>query len=209
MSWNKAPIWGLRPVILMRGPLSEERMSLLFTIAADPCQRSHSRVRDPRIYFTVSDSRLPFSSLPTTHRVTVKLFDPASTRETLTVTIQSELLYDLRSTANQFVFAPNPLRLTARIFCFQLNTCDRGPYIISSLTRGWFCQLQLLLDLASAFILGSESRGARDNVLMSQILDFPFCRLLRLAGLRWRYSTPPPHGKINCNHFCLTSSYIC
>jgi hypothetical protein len=22
----------------------------------------------------------------------------------------------------------------------------------------------------------------------------PFCRLLRLAGLRWRYSTPPPHG---------------
>jgi hypothetical protein len=24
---------------------------------------------------------------------------------------------------------------------------------------------------------------------------FPFRRLLRLAGLRWRYSTPPPHGK--------------
>jgi hypothetical protein len=23
---------------------------------------------------------------------------------------------------------------------------------------------------------------------------FAFCRLLRLAGLRWRYSTPPPHG---------------
>jgi hypothetical protein len=22
----------------------------------------------------------------------------------------------------------------------------------------------------------------------------PFCRLLRLAGSRWRYSTPPPHG---------------
>jgi hypothetical protein len=25
---------------------------------------------------------------------------------------------------------------------------------------------------------------------------FPFRRLLRLAGLRWRYSTPPPHGII-------------
>jgi hypothetical protein len=24
---------------------------------------------------------------------------------------------------------------------------------------------------------------------------FPFCRLLRFAGLRWRYSNPPPHGK--------------
>jgi hypothetical protein len=29
---------------------------------------------------------------------------------------------------------------------------------------------------------------------MSQIWDFPFRRLLRLAGLRWRCSTPPPHG---------------
>jgi hypothetical protein len=26
---------------------------------------------------------------------------------------------------------------------------------------------------------------------------FPFRRLLRLAGLRWRYSTPPPHGILN------------
>jgi hypothetical protein len=40
----------------------------------------------------------------------------------------------------------------------------------------------------------SESRGTRDNILLSQIRDFPFCRLLRLAGLRWRYWTRPPHG---------------
>jgi hypothetical protein len=32
-------------------------------------------------------------------------------------------------------------------------------------------------------------------ILLSQIWDFPFRRLLRLAGSRWRYSTPPPHGK--------------
>jgi hypothetical protein len=25
---------------------------------------------------------------------------------------------------------------------------------------------------------------------------FPFCRLLRLAGMRWRYSNPPPHGYV-------------
>jgi hypothetical protein len=31
-------------------------------------------------YFTVSDSRLPFSSPPTTRRVTVEVFDPAFTR---------------------------------------------------------------------------------------------------------------------------------
>jgi hypothetical protein len=30
--------------------------------------------------------------------------------------LESELLYDWRFTANQFVLAPNPFRLTARIF---------------------------------------------------------------------------------------------
>jgi hypothetical protein len=36
-----------------------------------------------------------------------------------------------------------------------------------------------------------------DHILLSQIRDFPFRRLLRLAGLLWRYSTPPPHGILN------------
>jgi hypothetical protein len=51
----------------------------------------------------------------------------------------------------------------------------------------------LLLDLASAVIFGSESRRSRGHILLSQIRDFPFRRLLRLAGSRWRYSIPPPH----------------
>jgi hypothetical protein len=34
----------------------------------------------------------------------------------------------------------------------------------------------------------------RGHILLSQIRDFPFRRLLLLAGSRWRYSTPPPHG---------------
>jgi hypothetical protein len=67
--------------------------------------------------------------------------------------------------------------------------------ITSALTRGWVCHLQSLLALASSFILRSESRGTRDPILLSQIRDFTFCRLLRLAGRRRRYSTPPPHGK--------------
>jgi hypothetical protein len=49
---------------------------------------------------------------------------------------ESRLLYDWRFTANQFVLAPSPLRLMARIF-FQLNTCGHSPNITSSLTRGW------------------------------------------------------------------------
>jgi hypothetical protein len=56
------------------------------------------------------------------------------------------------------------------------------------------CRLQLLLALTSAVILGFESRGTRGRILLSQIRDFPFRRLLRLAGLRWKSWTPPPHG---------------
>jgi hypothetical protein len=61
---------------------------------------------------------------------------------------------------------------------------------------GWVYRLQLLLALASAVIFGSESRrtGDRICILPSQVRDFTFRRLLRFAGLQWRYSTPPPHG---------------
>jgi hypothetical protein len=77
----------------------------------------------------------------------------------------------------------------------QLRVCWFGA---PSLTRGRVCPLQFLLALASAVILGSEFIGTRDHILLSQIRDFPFRRLLRLAGLRWRYSTPPPHGMFVC-----------
>jgi hypothetical protein len=68
--------------------------------------------------------------------------------------VESELLYNWRFTANQFVLATSPLRLTTSNFIFQLNTC--GSYVISSLTRGWVCRLQLLLVLASGVILRSH-----------------------------------------------------
>jgi hypothetical protein len=73
-------------VLFLWGALSDERTGLCFIYAAGPCQRSLSLVRvpwDSRPYFTVSDLRLPFSSPPTTRRVTVEVFDPASTRGTL------------------------------------------------------------------------------------------------------------------------------
>jgi hypothetical protein len=57
------------------------------------------------------------------------------------------------------------------VFFFQLNTCDHSPYVTPSLTRGWDCRLQLLLVLARAIILRSESRGIHDHILLSQIRD--------------------------------------
>jgi hypothetical protein len=94
-------------------------------------------------------------------------------------------------------------------------------FVAPSLTRGRVCNLLLLLLLASAVPLESESRGTQDHILLTQFLrlsqpggpgpciyipqeqggpvippgtGFPFRRLLRLAGTRWRYSIPPPHG---------------
>jgi hypothetical protein len=94
---------------LLYNILSNERMGLSFTIAAGPRQRIHSRARVPRPrqrshsrvwvpldsgpYFTVSDSRLSFPSPPTTRRVTVEVFDPASTRELLISHVRS-VCYD-------------------------------------------------------------------------------------------------------------------
>jgi hypothetical protein len=102
---------------------------------------------------------------------------------------------------------------------FQQNTCVHSPYVTSYLTGGWVCRLQLLLALASAVNLRSEYHKTHDHILLSQIRDSPnlelrspylyppgtawpsytpgtgftLRRLLRLAGLRWRYSKTPPH----------------
>jgi hypothetical protein len=93
------------------------------------------------------------------------------------------------------------------ITVWQLRVCWFGaPF----LTRGRVCRLQLLLALASPVIFGSESRRTRGHILLSQIRDFPFRRLLRLAG--WRYSTLPPHGlksksKLHCDWRSVSKSW--
>jgi hypothetical protein len=105
--------------------------------------------------------------------------------------------------------------ITARI----LRVCWCGAF---SLTREWACRLQLLLVLASAVILRSESCGTRDHILLSQIREcpnlrvpvfvspwnrdpvipsgtgFPYHRLLRLAVLRWKYLNPPTRDVSQC-----------
>jgi hypothetical protein len=159
------------------------------------------------------------SELPASHSKSSQLLKRSSLlSHSLTGRLTAtDLLYDWRFTANQFVLPTNPLRLTTNNFIFQLRTCGSSLCVTSSLPRGSVCRLQLLLILASAVILRSESRGTRDHILLSQIRDslnlgggarspylyppgtgFPFRRLLRLVGLRWRFSTPPPHG-IKCN----------
>jgi hypothetical protein len=58
-------------------------------------------------------------------------------------------------------------------FFFQLKHCCHSPYVTALLTRKYVCYLQLLLTLASAVNLGSDSCGTHDHILLSQIGDSP------------------------------------
>jgi hypothetical protein len=58
-------------------------------------------------------------------------------------------------------------------FFSQVNAYCHSPHVTSSLMGGWVYCLQLLLSLARAVILRSESRRTHDHILMSPIRDSP------------------------------------
>jgi hypothetical protein len=97
---------------------------------------------------------------------------------------ESELLHDRLFTANHFVLATSPFRLTTSNFIFQLNICGYSPYVTSSLTRGWVCRLQLFLVLASAV------PRAHDHILGSQIPCRSTSPCLYPPGTGWPGYTP-------------------
>jgi hypothetical protein len=106
-------------VLILWGALSDERTCLSFIYAAGPCQRNISLVRvrwNSRRYFTVSELRLPFSSPPTTRRVTVEVFDPASTRG-YSLDVSWKRIYS----STHKVFSPAKSSLHRLTFNWQLN----------------------------------------------------------------------------------------
>jgi hypothetical protein len=107
---------------------------------------------------------------------------------------QSHIATDDQSISKSWCRAPSGAHSPTFVTFWQLRFCFSGA---PSLTRGGVCLWYQLLVLASVVSLGSESLGTRDYILLSQIWDFSFRRLLRLAGSRWRYSTPSPHGCIS------------
>jgi hypothetical protein len=76
---------------------------------------------------------------------------------------ESKLFYDWRFTANQFVFTPTPWD-PRPVFFFQLNTYGYSPYVTSSLTGGWVCNLQSS---------GPSPAGLMTIFLLSYIQDYP------------------------------------
>jgi hypothetical protein len=112
----------------------------------------------------------------------------------LLICSKSKSHYDWRSVSQSVSLGVEPhLRLMAR---YSLLFDSYGLVVCGtpSLTRGRVCLMYMLLALASAVFLVFECLGTLDYILLSQIWDFSFRRLLRFAGSRWRYSTPPPYG---------------
>jgi hypothetical protein len=134
--------------------------------------------------------------------------------------LESELLYDWRFTANQFVLATSPLRPTTSIFLSTRHLRSLSlRNIISDEKMGLsftiapgprqrsHYQVRVPRDSWPYFTV-SDSRllqpgGPGPRIYIPQEeggpvippgTGFPFRRVLRLTGQRWRYSTPPPHG---------------
>jgi hypothetical protein len=61
---------------------------------------------------------------------------------------------------------------TGRQLGLQLS-CGHSPYVTFTLTRGCVCRLEMLLVLASAVILSTQSLGTHDHILVSQIRESP------------------------------------
>jgi hypothetical protein len=140
----------------------------------------------------------------------------------LELKLNLKLSCNRRSVGQRVLVPGSPLELITR-FYFSVWQLWVSWYWLPSLTRRWPCNLlvhlQFLLGLARAVTLVSKSCRTHDHILLSDFrlhqqeelgpriyipqeqgspvistgTGLPFRRLLRLTGLRWRYSKPPSH----------------
>jgi hypothetical protein len=126
-------------------------------------------------------------------------FSTAASRDSLNSPLRVRVRVRVRVTLRSAVYRQSvrlgakPLETHDQYF-FRLNTCGYSPYVTSSHQRGWVCHLKLLLNLASAVNLRSESHGTHDYTSKSQIRDSANLEgqapYLYPPGTRWPSYTP-------------------
>ena len=117
-------------------------------------------------YIPASIPRLLYSA----GAITRLLSSPAVSSSLTCLQVQVQVQVTLRLTFSQSVslgVEPRPGLMTR--YLLLLNVTVLFFYGASSLTRGRVCLIYMLLALVSAVFLGSESLGARDHILLSQI----------------------------------------
>jgi hypothetical protein len=100
--------------------------------------------------------------------------------KTLQSQSQSHIATDGQWVSMPWCRAPSGAHDQIFITVWQLRSCffGRAP----SLMRGRVCLWYMLLALSSAVFCGCEYLGTSDHILLSQIWDFPFRRLIQLKN---------------------------
>jgi hypothetical protein len=168
-------------VLFFWGALSDERTGLSSVHVAGPCQHSFSRVLvpwDSLPYFTVSDSRLPFLLPPTTHRVMVEVFNPASTWVYSTCsTVRVRVTLRLAVYRQSVRLGVRPLEAHDQRFFFQPNSCSNSLYVTSSLTRSCPSSSHIATDNQSVCLSWCRApAGAHDQIFFC-LFYFPYMKV--------------------------------
>jgi hypothetical protein len=125
-----------------------------------------------------------------TRRATVEVFELASTLDT-NGCVRVRVTLPLADYRQSLRLGSKPLEPHGQNFLSPLNTCGHSP--------------DESMGLSFTIAAGPRQRShSRVRVPWDSQPYFPFCLLLRLAGLRWKYSTPPPHGLTSPHSFGRT-----
>jgi hypothetical protein len=183
-------------MVLFCGAPSLTRGRVCLVYGAGPRQHSSSPFPwDSWLYFTVSDLRLPFRrllqlagsrwrylTLPPHGFNTVICQSPS----------QSYIATDGRSISKSWCRAPPGAHDQIFIIIWQLRSYFYGA---PSLTRGQVCLMYMLLVLACAVFLGSESLGSREPYFTVSVLRLPF-------------SSPPTSHRVTVEVFNPASTRV-
>jgi hypothetical protein len=185
--------------------------SYAHVVSARPITRNWTLVDCQLDYNVISSepslqSSTELSHSPTNNHFTslqsIELHSRAGVTVTLRLTVYRKsvrLSAKHLETRNQHFFSPNwTLAVIVLMLSFTINSClrQRSHSQVRFPRDSWphFTVLDSRLPQPGGPCPRIYIPWEQGGQVVPPDTGFPFRRLLRLAGLRWRYATPPPHG---------------